>query len=168
MHLAGGRQLLRDLKAGVATADDEHAALRNGLRRAIARAVHLHDVVAEILGDPRHEWRLERAGGDHHLPRLVGTVIDLHDVTVVLPTHRADAAVQLNRKIELAHIVGEVIRHLVPHRITIRIPRKLHAGQRVVARGCEELQRVPALAPRRRRLFGGLEDPEICALLGEE
>src|SRR6188474_1365858 len=106
MHLAGGRQLLRDLKAGVAAADDEHAAFRYRLRGAIARAVHLYDVVAEVLGHPRHEWRLERAGGDHHLPRLVGTFIELHEVTVVLPPDRADAAVQLDRELELARIVG--------------------------------------------------------------
>ena len=106
------------------------------------------------LGDPRHEWRLERAGGDHHLPRLVGAVIELHDITVVLPPHRAHAAVQLDRKIELARIVGEVIRHLVPRRITIRIAGKLHPRQGVVARGCEELQRVPTVAPGSRRLSG--------------
>ena len=115
----------------------------------------------------RHEWRLERAGGDHHLARLIGTVIELHDVTVGPPPHRADAALQFDRKIELARIVDEVIRHLVPRRITIRLPGKLHAWQRVVARGCEELQGVPALAPCRRRLFRGLEDREVCALLRE-
>ena len=95
-------------------------------------------------------------------------VIEIHDVTVVLPPHRQDAAVQLDRKIELARIVGKVIRHLVPHRIPVRVAREREARKRVVAGRSEQFERVPALTPRRRGLSGGLKDREIATLLGEE
>ena len=130
--------------------------------------MHLHDPLPQLLGDRRHERHLERTGGDHYLVSRVGAVIELHDVTVVLPPHRQDAAVQLDRKIELARIVGEVIRHLVPHRIPVRVAREREARKRVVAGRREQFERVPALAPRRRGLSGGLKDREIATLLGEE
>ena len=80
VHLARSGQLLRDLEARVAAADDEDAPVRYGLRRAVGRAVHLHDALVSSLGDRRDERQLERAGGDHHLVGLVCAVVELDDV----------------------------------------------------------------------------------------
>ena len=127
--------------------------------------MHLNDVFAEILGHRGHERNLERAGRDHDLLRLVRAVVELDEVPAVLAPHRADATVQLHGETEMARVAGEVVSHLVARRITIRIPGEVHPGQGVVARGREQLQRVPAPAPSGRRLRGGLENREVADLL---
>ena len=46
MHLAAGEmQILGDLAAGLAAADDQHGALRKRIRIAVVRRMDLHDIV---------------------------------------------------------------------------------------------------------------------------
>ena len=53
MHLVGRGELLRDLEAGVAAADHEHAALGDVRRAAVAGAVRLEHLAGEASGERR-------------------------------------------------------------------------------------------------------------------
>ncbi len=63
----GRRELLRDLEAGVAAADDENGSRRDVIRSPVAAAVRLEDVSDEQLGERRDVRRLERTGRDDDL-----------------------------------------------------------------------------------------------------
>ena len=163
------RELLRDLKAGVAATDDENRPLRHVVGPAIANGVRLEDIVRELLGELRHVRRLEGPGRDHDLvgssrppvqleaKALVDALLELHDL-----------AAQLDRQVECLGVAIEVGDHLVSVRIAIGVARERNTGQRAVAPGGEERERLPALAPGRPDRLGTLEDHEAAALAAEE
>src|SRR5207247_3444929 len=58
-HLVRGRELLRDLEAGVPASDNEHGSRQHLVRRAVANGVGLQDIFAEPGGKLRHIGRLD-------------------------------------------------------------------------------------------------------------
>jgi hypothetical protein len=130
--------------------------------------VELHDLWTEALRDRRRERDLERAGGDHDLVGLACPVVELDQVGGVGLADRANAAVELDRQVEVTGVVGQVGDDLVPTGVVPGITRESHAGERVIAGRREQLERVPPLAPRGGRLLGGFEDREIAALPSKE
>jgi hypothetical protein len=81
--------------------------------------------------------------------------------------HGADAAVVLDRQVEAAGVLGEVGDDLVAGGVVVGVAGEREPGEAVVARGGEERERVPALAPGCGGSFGGVKDGEAAALLGE-
>ena len=86
------------------------------------------------------------------------------------PRSRDDrtAAAELDRQIEVPRVVGRGRRHLVAAGIAVGVAREGQAGKAVVAPRREQLERVPALAPRGADWLGGFEDHEVAALPREE
>ena len=159
MHFARGGQLGGDLEAGVPAADDERDAFRQGVRRAVAAAVQLHDLVAEIGGHRRRERHLERPRGDDDLIGFVGAIGQFdEEAFTVAAADRSDAAVVLDRQLEAPCVLGEVVDDVIPARVAGRVSREREPGQAVVADRREERERVPPAAPGGGRLVGGLED----------
>jgi hypothetical protein len=130
--------------------------------------VELHDATIQVGGDRRHPGGLERACGNHDLIRLVRAVVELDHVPVLASPHGPDAAAELDRQLELLHVVLRVANDVVAIRVAVRVARKRQSRQAVVAHGREELERVPAAAPRSSRDFRGFEDGEVASLLSEE
>ncbi len=119
------RELLRDLKAGVAAADDENRPLRHVIGSAIADGVRLEDIVRELLGELRHVRRLEGPGRDHDLVGGGRPPVHLESeapVDALLELH--DLAVQLDRQVEGLGVALEVGNHLVSGRIAIGVARE--------------------------------------------
>ena len=150
--LVRGRQLLRDLKAGVAAADDEDAAVRYVVRPAVA------DGCASARRRRRGSSAIFGTNGIWNGPVATTTwsavIVRSSSSRRKRPSslRRArERAVQLDRQIEGLGVALEVGGHLVAGRIAIGVAREGQARQRAVATGREELQRVPALAPGSRR-----------------
>ena len=98
-------------------------------------------------------------GGDHHLVGVVAAVGELDaEAAVVGAAHGQDAAVELDRQLEVARVVVQVGDDLVAARVAVGVAGERQAGQAVVAHGREQPQRVPAAPPgggrARRRLRG--------------
>ena len=83
MDLVVARELLGDLKAGIAATDDEHRAIGDGIRRPVLGAVQLYHVWVEPIRDRGHERNLEGPGGDHDLLGCVSTVIELDSIATI-------------------------------------------------------------------------------------
>src|SRR5439155_22572308 len=66
-NLVRGRELLRELEAGVPATDHEHGPGRYLVRSAVANGVRLEDILAEPFRQLRHIRRLEGAGRNHDL-----------------------------------------------------------------------------------------------------
>ena len=164
MHLVRARELRRDLKAGVATAGDEDRARGDGLRRPVRGAVELSHLGVEAVGDDRRERDLKRAGGDDDLLGLVGPIVELDVVRVSGFADRTHAAPELDRQIEVTDVIGEVGRHVVPPGVAVGLAGEVQPRKAVVADRGEQLERVPALTPRSRRLLGRFEDHEVAPL----
>ena len=156
VHVVRGGELLGDLKAGVAATDDEHRPGRDvPPRPAIRAAVELDDVPVESIGHRGTGARnLERAGGDHHLVRFVGAVVELDHVAVIAPVERLRTGLSSSTgSSKLARVVGEVGDDVVAAGVRVRA-----AGERLARAGCRSARGVNSrsesqrLAPRRRRL----------------
>ena len=99
--LVCGRELLRDLKTGVAATDHNDRALRHLVRPAIADSVRLEDIALELLDELRHVRRLERPGRDHDLVGGDRPSIELEaEAPVVAAVELLDPAVQLDLQLE--------------------------------------------------------------------
>ena len=84
VHGVRRRQLLGDLKAGVAAADDEDRAAGHAARAAIGGAVRLEQRRVQLVGQRRHARDVERPGGDDDLVgRDAPAVRELEDEAVV-------------------------------------------------------------------------------------
>jgi len=163
------RELLRDLEAGVSSADDENGPRWHLVRPAVADGVRLRNIVAQLLGELRHVRRLEGARRDNDLVRGERPSIDLEAETPVIALFEfLDLAVQLNRQLEGLGVGLEVGDHLIPGRVAIRIAREREARQRAVPPGREESERLPALPPGGADRIGALEDHESTAVPCEE
>src|SRR5918999_12820 len=168
MDFARGCELLSDLKPGVATTDDEDAALGEVRWRAVGGAVELGNLGRELIRDRRHEPSLERPGRNDNLLRRVAAVLGFNAVGAVGPTDRANATVERDRQIEVLGVVRQVVYDVVAGRVAVRVAGKGKPGETAVANGRKELERVPALPPRRRGRGRSLEDHEVAPLLGEK
>jgi hypothetical protein len=78
------------LANGDAVTSAFQSGVRDALRRhllgpPVVRAVELDDAAVQALGDRRPARNLEGAGGDHHLLRRVGPVLELDQVVAVGP-----------------------------------------------------------------------------------
>ena len=161
------RQLFGDLIAGVATTDDEHPAVADVPRRAVRGAVHLGHLRPEPLGDRRDERRLEWPGCDHHLVGFDGAIVELDEVRRIRCPHGLNPTAELERQRRSAWRSRSGSRRPRPWSDSGRGRRETAspAGSRS-GRG-EQLQRIPALTPRGRRLGGRLQNREVEALLCE-
>jgi hypothetical protein len=68
----------------------------------------------------------------------------------------------------MASVIGEVAHDLVATRVPVRVAGESETGEAVVPGGREELERVPASAPRGCWRLGGFNDREPPALFSEE
>src|SRR5581483_4218525 len=121
--LVGAGELLGELKTSVPAADDEDCALGNIGRPPISRAVRLPDLGAEVLGKGRNAWLLERAGGNNDLVGGDARPIEVEDEAPVVAGKTAHIAIELDRELEHLRIAFEVLDHLVPTRVAVRIAR---------------------------------------------
>jgi hypothetical protein len=94
-------------------------------------------------GDRRHQRLLERAGRDDDLASQVRPAGRDDLVPAVDLGERLYSAVELDRQLEPAGVVGQIADDLVAGRIVIRIAREGLSGQAAVAGRGEQLQRVP-------------------------
>src|SRR5207237_1766537 len=108
VNLPGGRQLFGDLKAGVASTDDQHRTIGNVTRGPVLGAVELVDVITKALGDRRNERLLERSSRYHDLGGPVAAVLELDEVARLGRPERTDPAIQLDRQRELSRLRSEV------------------------------------------------------------
>src|SRR4051794_16988559 len=107
MNIVRDRELLGNLKAGVASADDENRALGKVIRIAVFAAVQLDDTRVELVGNWRHPRDLKRARGHNDLLGLVGALVGFEDVRVNCSAERMHSTTKLNRQVELAGVLGE-------------------------------------------------------------
>ena len=163
----GAAELGGDLEPGVPAADHQHRSVGKAVRRAVRAAVQLQHVTAEVLRDRRRERHLEGPGGDDDLIGFVGPVGELDHEASVARADGPDAAVELDRQIEMSRVVGQVRDDIVAARVAVGLAGKREPGKAVVADGGEQLERVPASSPGGCRFAGGLEDREAASLLGE-
>ena len=123
------RQLLGDLKAGVAAADHKDRALRDVVRPAVADGVRLEDLAIKLLGELRHVRRLERPGRNHDLVGGDRLSIDLEaEAPVVAALELLDLAVELDRQLEGLGVALEIGDHLVAGRVAVGIARERKPG----------------------------------------
>ena len=159
------RQLLRDLKASVAAADDEDDAVRHVVRPSIAHGVRLEDTVSELLGELRHVRQLEGPGRHHDLVGGHRSPVHLEpEAFVVAALEARDLGVQLDRQLESLGVVLEIRGHLVSGRVAVGLAGEREPRHRAVPPGSEERERLPALPPRRPDRFGALDDGEPTSL----
>ena len=125
---ARARELLRDLEARVAAADDEHRACGHVRGFAIARAVRLEDVRLESARHFRDERFLERAGGDNHLLGDDPPAVDLQHEPPVLSSEPPHRAVQLDRQFERVRVLLQICDHLVAVGVAVWIAGERKAG----------------------------------------
>jgi hypothetical protein len=164
LHGVRGRQLLRDLEAGVPAADDQHGARGHVVRPTVVGAVRLEDLLREVRRlrrDPRH---LERPGGDDDLVGLDAAVAEVDDEPTVLRRQRPRDGAGLDRQRERRRVVLQVGDDLVPGRIPVGIAREVEPREGVVAARREEDERLPAVTPGRAHAVAGLENREPSAL----
>ena len=121
------RQLLRDLVAGVASADDHDRSRGNLARPAVPGAVRLEDLRRQVTREARDVRHLERPGRDDDLIRLDRAAVQLDDEAVTLARQRARPRVRPHGKLELRGVLLEVGHDLVTGRIAIRIARESDA-----------------------------------------
>jgi hypothetical protein len=84
---------------------------------------------ASSLTHPSRAEPLVCCSGDHHLVGLPGAGIELDQVAAVGVAHRADVPVDLDRRLEVARVVGQVGHHVVAAGVAVRV-----AGKRATAR----------------------------------
>jgi hypothetical protein len=169
VHGVRRRQLLGDLKAGVAATDHEDRAVGHAARAAIGGAVHLEQRRVQLVGERRHARDVERPGSDNDLVgRDAAAVRQLEDEAVVPGLQRPHPAAKPDGQVERPRVVLEVGHHLVAAGIAVGVAGERQAGKRVVAARREQDQRVPAIAPRRGDVLAGLEDHEPASGAREE
>ena len=132
------RELLRNLKAGVAAADHESCSRWHVTRPAVADGMGLEEIGGELLAELRHICGLERTRRDNDLVGDDRPSSESKPEAVVAPVELLDLAVQLDRQLEGLGVALEVGDHLVPSRVAVRDTGKLKAWERAVATGCEE------------------------------
>jgi hypothetical protein len=163
------RELLGDLKAGVAAADHQDRAVGHAARAAVVRAVRLEQRRVQLVGERRHARGVERPGGDDDLVgRDAAAVRELEDEAVVLGRQRPHPAAEPHGQVERPRVLLEVAHHLVAAGIAVGVTGERQAGKRVIAARREQDQRVPTLAPGGANRLGRLEDHEPAAGAGEE
>jgi hypothetical protein len=165
--LAGRRQLVRDLVAGVTATDDEGAAGRQIRRTAIASAVHVHHFRRQAIGERRDARLLERAGRKHNLVRRDRPVLELDDESIAVTPKARRRSAKAYRQVEVRCVPLEVREHLLACRVTVRIAREVKPRQAVVRARREQRERLPAIAPSRRDIVVALEDQKVAPLLHE-
>ena len=100
VDLVRGRELLGELEAGVAAADDQDRSPSDVLRRSVRAAVDLCHLRIEALGERGHERDLKRSGRDDDLLGLVRPpVVERERVATVGARDRTHGAVQLERQV---------------------------------------------------------------------
>ena len=152
VHGVRRRQLLGDLKAGVAAADHEDRAVGHAARAAIGGAVRLEQRRVQLVGQRRHARDVERPGGDDDLVgRDAPAVRELEDEAVVLGLQRPHLAAEPDGQVERPRVLLEVGHHLVAAGVAVGLTGKRQAGKRVVAARREQDQRVPARCATRCR-----------------
>ena len=100
-----GRELLRDLKAGISASDYEHCSAVDVVRPSIRRAVELRHARVELLREPRHEGRLKGSGRNDDLVGADDAAANIEDETTVRAGEPTYVAVELDRKLELLRVV---------------------------------------------------------------
>ncbi len=145
--VVGRGKVLRDLRAGVAHADDERTARRELSRIAIRPGIHLTDALVEALregGDARHLVVRHR---DNHLASGERGRLAADDKSVPSPGQAVDPHATPHRKTEARSVRLEEVGHGVLRRPGVLLSRKFHPVKPVVTGGREEAETVPAIAP---------------------
>ena len=139
VYLTGGGELFGNLKAGVASANNQRRTIGKVLGAPVPRAMELEDLFTDAVSDRRHEGHLERPGGDHDLIGRIAVAVKLDEVAGLGAPDGADAAAQHHRESEPRRILGEVGDHVVTAGIAVRIAgeRRESALARALADGRE-------------------------------
>src|SRR4051794_36333788 len=93
-------ELLRDLEAGVAAADDENRPLGDIARVPVGGAMCLKQVRRELAGERRHARHLERTGGDDDLVGLDLPLLESDDERSAVGIQRPHRPPQLDWELE--------------------------------------------------------------------
>src|SRR5205085_8922056 len=119
MHFVRSCELRSYLKAGVTATHHQHRTRRKRIPCPVLSTVKLHHVRMQVGGYRWYARDLVWPSGEDDLVGLVGPVVELDEIATLLCTDGADVAVQLDRKREVAGVVGQVRDDPVPIRITI-------------------------------------------------
>ena len=160
-------QVQRDVRAGVAGADDQHVAVAQLRRVAVVARSELDDLRIQVGRERRDRRQPVVPGRDDHVVRLVPLVAGVEDVALPVvpqPPHR-DAGP--HRQLPPGRVVDQVVGELLVGRERPVRRRIRRAGQPVVPGRAEQPQRVPAVPPGVADLRGGLQDDERAMPAGQ-
>src|SRR3954447_1429614 len=157
----GPCELLRDLDAGVATADDQRIPLRQLIGISVLRAVQLNDRRVELLRHLGGVRALIRTRCHDNLRCLVTRAVDGLDAVPPFAVRQSrHLRLHPHWQLERPRVRGEVVGHLVLAWKPLGIAREGKPRKRAVSADGEELERVPALSPRMTDPVAAVEDSE--------
>ena len=160
------RHVERDLRAGVARADDEDVAILQLTRVPVVTRVELADGRIELAGERRDARLVVGAGRDDDLIGLEPAIPDADDIAasaVVGARKFVDAMSGPDRDLEGGRVCLEVVGDGVLRRERVPRRRKRQTRQSVEVGRREDPQRVPAVPPRVADPVTGVEDHEAKA-----
>ena len=144
---AGLEQLLGDLRARGAGADDEDGAVGELAGVAVVGGMHLRDAGA-VGDDPREDRALEGAGGGDDVLGLERALrgLDPEAGPAVQPRHRLHLDAAADRGAEPLGVGGEIVRDRLLRGEGLGVAVERHAGEAVVPGRAVRDQRIPSSA----------------------
>lgn len=147
-----GRELARDLIAGISTTDDNHGSPWKVTWQSVVGRVDLKDVGDEPRGQLGDGRRLQRAGGDHDLvSRDRPHRARVQTCRVPPSVTGRDGAVELDRESERLSVVLEIGHDFVVRRVSVCVAWERHPREAVVASRRWRDGASPGARARRRR-----------------
>ena len=168
-HVAtGAGELVGELHAGGGGADDQDATVGELVGVAVRRGGDLSEGWVEPGGHGRDAGLVAPPGGDHDVGGPPVRVVGLHGVAVVDALEGADRAVLVDRRGEGGGVVGQVGGELGRGHVAVGA-RSLVAPAREPGGpvGCQEPQRLPAMAPPTLGDAAALEHDVVDVGVGE-
>ena len=161
-------ELVGDLVTARPRADDEHAAGRQPLRRAVTRRVQLLDPLRRRRGERRHRRRRSVARGEHDVARAPSAAgrADVEAARRALDPGHARPFV--HRRLERAGVAVEGRGELGARHVRVRLRRRVVKRQPVRPVGRQERERIPALAAPPLSDDAALEQDVVVAGLREQ
>ena len=155
----------RDLGARVAHPDDEHAARPQLLGIPVVTRVELQHGCPEPAGQLGHPRRRVAARGEHHVLGFPAACTGFDDEPVADPANPIHVDARAHGQPEVRRVRLQVVGLLVLRREPEPVSGERQALEAVVLGRCEQVQGVPAQAPRIADALVRVEDHEVAVLL---
>ena len=157
-----GSDFGHDLRAAIATADNQHSSRAVIVR---ARVVGRMDLLASEQFPPLNIgdiWVRPSAGCADYSPRDEGLLVRYNFQPLASRFHGFYPDRTLNREIVASFISTKIIKDVISRRITLMCGwRHQPSRQRAVSSGREQSQGIPAMAPSAAGAWLGIQDQEI-------